>query len=286
MIKMNLAEVNKDEALAAVPVFDKARLSFRREEKDGYISVNSKYAARLHELFFNKTTQIILEKCDGEKTAGEIAGELLQLFRNVTLDELEKDLLETLLQLYRFQLITWKKEDPFVYTVFEEKDNLAFCSVQESDIREILNFVKENGENADMFKYVHPLATSSVYCDEVFLREVLFNFEEDFYVLKTAGKIRGLISLRFSKSVKSSVSSIGIILCDESNLEFLIKGVINCAADISMRNAAKIKIQIVKEPEAARANIEELLPRLGFELECLLKKEVERKDLAVYSRYI
>lgn len=54
------------------PIFEQKNFSFRREEKEGYISVRSTNLPRLQELFLNRTTQNILKKCNGSNTVEQI----------------------------------------------------------------------------------------------------------------------------------------------------------------------------------------------------------------------
>lgn len=287
MFKMNIEEVREDEVLKGIPLFTEDRLTFKRKEKKGYISINSKFAPKLHELFLNSTTQLIMEKCDGQHSVQDIIKELLTLYQNVSEEELQKDVILTLMNLYKFQLITWEKEDPFMYNIVENLGNQSFCSVQEGDIRELLRFIKDHMDKPDMLQYIHPLSIKDIYYDEINLRDMLFNYEEDFYVLKIDGEIRGLISLRLSKSIKSSVSSVGIIICESEYTEFLLKCLNEYAVSISMRDVSKIKMQIVQESETIiQTKIESVLIKLGYELESILKKEIEFKNLKVYSYFM
>lgn len=245
MIKVRKDEIIQNDVLNGFPYFSPDRISFKREEKNGYISIHSKYAPKLHELFLNSTTQIILEKCTGDNDVIHIIDELTALFVNVSKEEIKEDVIDTLMSLYQYQLVTWKGEDPFMYSLIEIVDGRKFHSVGEADIRKILKFVTDNINESSVLQYMHPLSLKEIYMDELYLRETLFNYEEDFYFIEDKEEITGLISLRYSKSVKSSVSSVGIILCKPEDLKFTCKCLTEFATSISLRNVSKIKLQLV-----------------------------------------
>ena len=127
------------------PIFEQKNFSFRREEKEGYISVRSTNLPRLQELFLNRTTQNILKKCNGSNTVEQIIRIISDMYPDIQRQVIANDVVKNLSVLSRFQLIEWKERNPFMKKLcvaFE--GNKEFELLDEGDIREIITFIKAN----------------------------------------------------------------------------------------------------------------------------------------------
>ena len=170
------------------PIFEQKNFSFRREEKEGYISVRSTNLPRLQELFLNRTTQNILKKCNWSNTVEQIIRIISVMYPDIQRQVIANDVVKNLSVLSRFQLIEWKERNPFMKKLcvaFE--GNKEFELLDEGDIREIITFIKANSKNV---RFLNVMSRFEPYYDELFIRDVLFNFTEDFFAVRENGEIK------------------------------------------------------------------------------------------------
>lgn len=124
----------------AIPVFKKEKLSYSREEKEGYWTFVSKLHPETRELIVNFTGREILELCDGIRSLGEIENEMVNRYPSVRREQIKMDVYKTIASFSRLGIIEWVDGDnPFLYRHKESlKDNLWLAIGQEDDIdREI-----------------------------------------------------------------------------------------------------------------------------------------------------
>lgn len=162
------------------------------------------------------------------------------------------------------------------------ENGLKFELLDESDIRELISFISENEKDV---QFINVMSKREAYCDELFLRDVLFNFTEDFFVIRKADKIKGLISLKYHTNINSTVCSVGIFITPEEYISELLSGIANYSSKTCNRPISKIKLQILeKDCEFQKLLIEKLLD-CGFVEENISLKEYQGQNICNYSFY-
>mgnify|MGYP002249897214 FL=1 len=139
----------------------------------------------------NRTTQNILKKCNGSNTVEQIIRIISDMYPDIQRQVIANDVVKNLSVLSRFQLIEWKERNPFMKKLcvaFE--GNKEFELLDEGDIREIITFIKANSKNV---RFLNVMSRFEPYYDELFIRDVLFNFTEDFFAVRENGELRGLL---------------------------------------------------------------------------------------------
>ena len=110
------------------------------------------------------------------------------MYPDIQRQVIANDVVKNLSVLSRFQLIEWKERNPFMKKLcvaFE--GNKEFELLDEGDIREIITFIKANSKNV---RFLNVMSRFEPYYDELFIRDVLFNFTEDFFAVRENGEIK------------------------------------------------------------------------------------------------
>lgn len=244
------------------PIFEQKNFSFRREEKEGYISVRSTNLPRLQELFLNRTTQNILKKCNGSNTVEQIIRIISDMYPDIQRQVIANDVVKNLSVLSRFQLIEWKERNPFMKKLcvaFE--GNKEFELLDDGDIREIITFIKANSKNV---RFLNVMSRFEPYYDELFIRDVLFNFTEDFFAVRENGEIKGIATLKYTTNLDSTVCSLGLLIAQAGYEESLLTGIVEYSGGTCNRAMVKIKVQLPEKDCDAKAEFIENLQTHGF----------------------
>lgn len=283
-----MEEHNKSNGLELIknyiPVFDENIFSFKRKENGGYYSLRIHTIPRLQELFLNSTCFRILELCDGVRNSQEIVERMLSIYTDVEESIIVEDFVNIIKMLSRFQIISWKERNPFMEEFKIEIDEFTFKLLDDTDIRSIIDFIRNN---EDKLQWIN-LMNDYRHYDELYIREMLFNYSEDFFALQDKEhSIVGIISLKHSINIKSSVSHIGILICDSKYIEKMIKGLVTFSGNSPLnKNIAKIKVQILYDSMSYYENLINSLKSNEFNEENISKKEFKGKDLVNYSFYL
>lgn len=279
----NKRKLRVDESVKlAIPVYEQS-FSFIRDELDGNKSVRLKTLPRVQELFLNQTSFEILELCDGKRNCEEILSCMLNKYLNVSKDILYKDFFNIIMLMSKFQIISWRERNPFMNKTEIKIEELKFELLDDTNIREIIKFVNERKEDLQWINLMHDYRNYS----ELYIREMLFNYAEDFFALRnTSNDIIGLISIKYSVNSKSSVGHIGIIVCDRIYLDTLVRGIVQFSGSKCINPLiSKIKVQILKDDFDEMAELISVLKNSGFVLENTSIKEFKGKDLMNYCYY-
>ena len=254
------------------PVFKQNNFSFCRQENGGYISVRSSNIPRLQELFLNLTSQIILGECNGCNTVEQIIKNISDLYPNIQRRTIANDVVTNLSVLTRYQLIEWKERNPFMKTLCTTLEgNRKFELLDEGDIRELIVFIKENSEN---LKFLNIMSKLGPYYDELFLRDVLFNFTEDFFVVRENGEIKGIITLKYNTNMNSTVCSLGLMIASEEYEDILLSGIVTYSGNTCNRPITKIKVQILEKDCEIKVDLIKKLQLCGFIKENISLKRI------------
>ena len=112
--------------------------------------------------------------------------------------------------------------------------------LDEGDIREIITFIKANSKNV---RFLNVMSRFEPYYDELFIRDVLFNFTEDFFAVRENGEIKGIATLKYTTNLDSTVCSLGLLIAQAGYEESLLTGIVEYSGGTCNRAMVKIKVQ-------------------------------------------
>lgn len=263
----------------AKPVFDRNKLSYEREERDGYYTFVSKRHPETRELIVNGTGKLILDMCDGTLSLDEIGAAVRERFPNVPAATIEQDLLKTVGAFSRVGIVSWNGENPFLTCQREPIDTHWSLAVgQEDAIAEILDFIARSGlfnaavpPTPGVVRFASPEVQETDY-SVVALRSKLFSYSEEFMLLYAGDKLAGLIGIAIPIG-RSGVARLQIVCCPAERLAALLEYGLQIMPDLAVVKAAKIRLLATPEQTADGILIGALAAN-GFALEAELRNEM------------
>ena len=277
-------DVTEDDYLFwAVPFYDTNVFTFKRNEKNGNVSVRLKTLPRLQELFFNETSFKILNLCDGRKNCKELLMLFCESYPNIDRERLKNDFFKIITFMSKFQIISWKERNPLMSVLSIRIGRYNFELLDDTHIREILSFIKNNSGNLQWMNLMHDYKNY----DELYIREMLFNYAEDFFGLREEnGDLVGLASIKYSVNPKSSVSHVGLLISESTYVDDLIKGIVTVSGKRPLNSEiSKIKIQILEIDLPKYKFFIDILRKNNFVVENVSIKEFKGKNLVNYCYY-
>jgi len=271
------------------PIFSKNYLSYYREENDEHVTILPKRHEEVRELMLNPTAFYILKLCNGENCIRDIITDLNQKY-DASADTISNDVVTTLFQFSLLEIVSWKDDNPFLEAISHQKylDSSTLFEVgTEGDIVDILNFLSpylETGKSFqdDLISYICPYSNTSEYT-ELALRSKLFNFSEDFFLIKVNNKIEGIISMRLPILPCSNASPIGLIYCPAVYFSQLLLFVMENVQEVIVKDITKVTFYSLK---GNNKNLIDLLSIHSFKYEGCLEKEIEYADIEIYSKLL
>lgn len=214
--------------MEAKPIFITDNLAYERPEKDGYYTFVPKHHPETMELIINSTGKQILDLCDGSRTVNQIIGEMSARYSKVALRTLERDVSKTLSKYSRLAIVEWDGENPFLFRREEPAGHGRVMSIaQDFEILPLKTFIQsisspqsEGVVNAESFAFSSPLCHANDYT-ELALRQRLFSYAEEFFLLREGGEIVGMISIT-TPLLQDSVGHLKIVACPQDSFgEFI-----------------------------------------------------------------
>ena len=184
----------------------KVSLPYLRTENNGYYSMLTNNGDSNYTMC-NGTSVKILEMCTGEKTIEQILCTLRELYPEVAQSKLEKDLIHTLSNFTRLDAIEWKDDNgmsnnPFVLAALGHVDEQTIITLAtEDDIRDLSvyfqGFIKQalHTNVADAYSYFWGNDYRE-YMSPTMIRQCLYSYYKDFFVIKYQRKIAGVITVK------------------------------------------------------------------------------------------
>lgn len=283
--------ININDVLSKVPIFSKSNLEYYRDEKEGYATIIPKKHPETRETIINPTARFILELCNGNMNVNGIRNYMAQLYGNIPENTLMLDLINTLFNFSRLGVIEWKEGgNPLVFRFEKEIENgFRIVVAQEDDIMEILDFLnksftKDTVEEEGFICYINPFKSITDY-NEIALRQQLFAFEEEYFLLKNGGVIEGLMSVVLPAGSKSSSASIGLMFLPVFALPGLLSFCAEILPSISVKNLTKIRFS-ARLGNSMDEGICTHLTSYGFNDEGISRKEIGTMDIINLALYI
>lgn len=270
---------------------------YSRTENNGYCSMLTNNGDSNYTMC-NSTSMKILDMCNGEKTVEQILCTLVELYPEVEKSRAERDLIHTLSNFTRLDAIEWKDDDgmsnnPFVLTAVGHIDEQVMIAlVGEDDIRDLSvffqDFIKQGPHDnlTDTYSYFWGNDYRE-YMSPTMIRQCLYSYYKDFFVIKCQRKIIGVIAVKPAHEAYLNDAVIQLISVPKYLFNRCIKEVISYYRDFPYKKINALRVQVPNGNEDAKNVIEAALVPNGFSLEAIREKEYcGNQDIYVYCARI
>ena len=270
---------------------------YSRTENNGYCSMLTNNGDSNYTMC-NSTSMKILDMCNGEKTVEQILCTLVELYPEVEKSRAERDLIHTLSNFTRLDAIEWKDDDgmshnPFVFTAVGHIDEQVMIALAgEDDIRDLSvffqDFIKQGPHDnlTDTYSYFWGNDYRE-YMSPTMIRQCLYSYYKDFFVIKCQRKIIGVIAVKPAHEAYLNDAVIQLISVPKYLFNRCIKEVISYYRDFPYKKINALRVQVPNGNEDAKNVIEAALVPNGFSLEAIREKEYcGNQDIYVYCARI
>lgn len=270
---------------------------YSRTENNGYCSMLTNNGDSNYTMC-NSTSMKILDMCNGEKTVEQILCTLVELYPEVEKSRAERDLIHTLSHFTRLDAIEWKDDDgmsnnPFVLTAIGHIDEQVMIALAgEDDIRDLSvffqDFIKQGPHDnlTDTYSYFWGNDYRE-YMSPTMIRQCLYSYYKDFFVIKCQRKIIGVIAVKPAHEAYLNDAVIQLISVPKYLFNRCIKEVISYYRDFPYKKINALRVQVPNGNEDAKNVIEAALVPNGFSLEAIREKEYcGNQDIYVYCARI
>lgn len=270
---------------------------YSRTENNGYCSMLTNNGDSNYTMC-NSTSMKILDMCNGEKTVEQILCTLVELYPEVEKSRAERDLIHTLSNFTRLDVIEWKDDDgmsnnPFVLTAVGHIDEQVMIALAgEDDIRDLSvffqDFIKQGPHDnlTDTYSYFWGNDYRE-YMSPTMIRQCLYSYYKDFFVIKCQRKIIGVIAVKPAHEAYLNDAVIQLISVPKYLFNRCIKEVISYYRDFPYKKINALRVQVPNGNEDAKNVIEAALVPNGFSLEAIREKEYcGNQDIYVYCARI
>ena len=270
---------------------------YSRTENNGYCSMLTNNGDSNYTMC-NSTSMKILDMCNGEKTVEQILCTLVELYPEVEKSRAERDLIHTLSNFTCLDAIEWKDDDgmsnnPFVLTAVGHIDEQVMIALAgEDDIRDLSvffqDFIKQGPHDnlTDTYSYFWGNDYRE-YMSPTMIRQCLYSYYKDFFVIKCQRKIIGVIAVKPAHEAYLNDAVIQLISVPKYLFNRCIKEVISYYRDFPYKKINALRVQVPNGNEDAKNVIEAALVPNGFSLEAIREKEYcGNQDIYVYCARI
>ena len=270
---------------------------YSRTENNGYCSMLTNNGDSNYTMC-NSTSMKILNMCNGEKTVEQILCTLVELYPEVEKSRAERDLIHTLSNFTRLDAIEWKDDDgmsnnPFVLTAVGHIDEQVMIALAgEDDIRDLSvffqDFIKQGSHDnlTDTYSYFWGNDYRE-YMSPTMIRQCLYSYYKDFFVIKCQRKIIGVIAVKPAHEAYLNDAVIQLISVPKYLFNRCIKEVISYYRDFPYKKINALRVQVPNGNEDVKNVIEAALVPNGFSLEAIREKEYcGNQDIYVYCARI
>jgi hypothetical protein len=267
---------------AAIPVYQKDKICFAREEKKGHQTLALEHnPTNIHLL--NATGRLILNLCDGKNSLENIHNALKKHFPDTSSDNLQHYLNKFLTNMSIQGLVNWADDYNPLWprdsnSQIEISENICVKRATEKEFRDIVVFVQsvigcgqKNVGHEDFVVIASPIVYSGMYCD-LMIRARMFNYSERFFFLECDGEKIGLLCIMddYPNSTRGIVSL--LVLKSKTNacenIQYLFKGAI-----ANFNNTChKFKCNLTTDHDALN-ELDTCLHKIGFVREGVYKDE-------------
>lgn len=290
---IKIVDIKEYEAFKTLKPQKSETIPYFREEKNGYFSMLTNNGDSNYTMI-NKTSKQILDLCNGENSVDQLWNIMCQQYTTIPPETLKKDLLITLGELTRLNAIEWKKRDnintnPFVLSASAIiTDQISVSLAGENDIRDLsrffATFVKTRKEISDnSYKYFWGTDYRE-YTSPIIIRQCLYSYFKDFFVIKRQGEILGVITVKPAYEAYLHDATIQMFDVPKELFKPALLQILDYYAAFPFKKINTIKILLPENYVETNPQLIDDLIEIGFSLNCLGKKEYGNdEDLHTYS---
>lgn len=287
-------------AVLAKPKFMWDSVAYKREEKEGHLTIVSQNAPDLGSFVLNPTAQRVVELADGERSLSQVYAEFASTYDEVTPEAVKGDVNELLRQLGRLGLICWEDgRNPFLRVtpeiVIEDKaSDLVAVLATESRLREIGDYLMTalgDPEPDDKLIIKSPVLFHLADYSDLAIRNKIFQFVEFFGLIREGGETAGLCAVIASLPQSNSRTAHLTLLILDEKVDLgagarLIHRALSRLNEYVATTNYKVRCYLTEE-QAKSPVIMRLLTAIGFKEEGLLKDEIgPGQDLLMLAYWI
>lgn len=275
----------------------KHHLPYIREELNGYYSILTENGDNNYTML-NSTSKHILDLCDGKNTVSDILEKLLNFYPNIDDEIIKNDMIETLFNLTKIKAIDWKGENkimanPMLNNIeIQITENTTLSLASEAEIGNIqeylINFFencKKKG-NANKLNYYWG-NDSREFLDLTVIRQCIFTYYKDFFIIKQNGRINGIVIMKPSLETYLHNVQFNLISVDKDVFDYVVKEIIDFYQRYPVKPINLIQFDCIKESTGKSNYIEEKLLNLNFEHSGTIKNLYDKNlDVLNYCYYM
>lgn len=256
---------------------EKQTIPYLREEKKGYFSMLTNNGDSNYTMC-NHTTMSILEKCDGQATVKMIAQAMCDEYPDTSRDQILVDVVNSLGQLTRLNVIKWKEsnemnKNPYILSASQRINDTASISLaEETDIRSLVDFFKKTLSNnkplanLDICHYVWGTDYRE-YLSPTVIRQCLYSYYKDFFVIKENGNITGIIVVKPATEKYLNEASIQFIFTPYNILFDCMENIVDYYSKFPYKAINVLRICIPEAKGVDNFSLRKNLTSYGFEYE-------------------
>lgn len=285
MIRLEKINLNIPENLELIPLYQKNKVPYSREENEGYVTLQLPRNGYPVYRILNKTSSFFLNLMDGENKVSDIINEACSQYGDRNKVYIIDDLEKMLANFWQLNLIVFVKGGQPILNELERKaiDGNTIRLAFDRDFAKIMYFLKHIDKD-ECFTYFNPLYPA-FSAESIRLRQSFFEMNSLHIILEnTAKQIEGVISYGTTASsmyVTNSVAMVNYILCPTRYLyEF-----ISTSSEILKKGAivpiTKSRIYI---GDSDTSRYSSLLVKCGYKYITTLEHEYQEKNLLMYDK--
>lgn len=287
-------------AVLAKPKFMWDSVAYKREEKEGHLTIVSQNAPDLGSFVLNPTAQRVVELADGERSLSQVYAEFASTYDEVTPEAVKGDVNELLRQLGRLGLICWEGgRNPFLrvtpeVVIEDEASDLVAVLATESHLREIGDYLMTalgDPEPDDKLIIKSPVLFHLADYSDLVIRNKIFQFMEFFGLIRKGDETVGLCAVIASLPQSNSrIAHLMLLILDEevdlgAGARLIHRALSRLNEYVATTNY-KVRCYLAEEQRKSPV-IMRLLTAIGFKEESLLKDEIgPGQDLLMMAYWI
>lgn len=266
-------------------------IPYCRKENNGYSSMLTSNGDYNYSML-NRTGNLIFELCSGTNSFQDILTILNDKFPDIPESRIFEDLVKVLHQLTQTAAIEWRNNNmmssnPFSFVASEEiSNNCTLSLVMEHEIRETVSFIKsaiaEDQSGEETLHYIWG-TNYKEYENAIVVRQCLYSYYKDFFILKSCGRVVGVIIVRPAIEFFLNEATIEMMVLPYNLVEAALKSIISYYSSFPFKQINRLKLQLSNDFYKTNKRFVSILDLLGFSLEAVQKKTYLEKDLYLYT---
>ena len=258
-----------------IPIFSEKRMPFFREENFGYVSIIPPDSVEAPNKLLNKTVAFILKNMNGNNSVNDLYNIMIEKYGNKYSTQIERDLSQTILDLWSNNIIKWKKGANPLMENFKRKidDSYSVRVAFDTDIKKILEFMDRSKLIEGLVNYKNPVSLTKDITPLI-MRYSLFSMNSIFFLLEKNSEVKGIFACNISP-ITTTANVDFVIAPDKKMIELIhyATQLINIAAKSESK---RIRFFLKKDSDE---NLKKILEKCGFQKIAFLDNEVNGIDI-------